>query len=168
MKYFISILCFVSHAIYVYLYSYNLISNHFDRPSLLYLFIGISLFGFISVIVGLFIVTFLLGRFIGESITLEEYFGQYYKILYFPIFLNLLSIILILLNLEELKSYTTAEDVKNFSQIRFMRISEFIIYTGAIIYLIEIISESFKISLTKAFGTILLPLIFFILFKYLL
>lgn len=168
MKYFISILCLVSHAIYVYLYSYNLISNNFDRPSLLYLFIGISLFGFISVIGGLFIITFLLGKFIGESITLKEYFEQYYKVLYFPIFLNLLSITLIFINLDELKSYTTVEDVKKFSQIKFMRISEFVIYTGAIISLIDIISESFKISLSKAFGTILLPLIFFILFKYLL
>jgi hypothetical protein len=166
MRYIISIICFVSHVTFVYLYSYNLISNNFDRPSLHYLFIGISLFGFISVIIGLFVLTFLLGRFIGENITLNEYFENYYKILYFPIILNFLSIILIFLNIDELKSYTTVEEVKKFSQIKFMRISEFVIYTVAMIYLIEIISESFKISLTKAFGTIILPLIFFILFKY--
>jgi hypothetical protein len=166
-KIFLILATLLTYYVYIYIFSNNIVKNTLDNFTLSYFLAFISLIGFISIYFSIFIVTFLLGILWGNKVSLGTYFNEFYKTLYFELLFHVFAISILLLNLDELKSIKTTNELSHFSQLDLIDLSYYVFNSAFAIYLISILKDVFALQFIKALLIVIVPLVLYFSYKLL-
>jgi hypothetical protein len=158
-------LTIVTYYIYMYLFTNSIVEFNTNTNRITYLLTALSLLGFVSIIFAFFISTYMLGIYFGIKLSIVSYFNEIYKALYFELVFYIFSVIILLLNFDEISRFENKSDLENFSQLKVVNLSHYIFNTTMFIYSIDIIKNVFQLSIYKSIIVVIIPLSLYFFFK---